>query len=330
MKKIFIYLSVFLLIGEAMIRFDESITPFVENRVVKISTDIELTPEYTMVKNDDFIFNDNDLRIMVIGDSYIHGGGINFEDNFSQQLKKMFEALESKSNKIWILDVSKSSSNNLDNNQTYFYFKDKFRPNIVILGYNLNDIEGELNKQNNEVSNINKFKQVKASGKETKSTIGKIYNIIQTSHLIHYIISKAHRKLNQYGIIIPNSKFDVNMKSYYQNEEIWQKSKILLREVIDDARKNEIKLIVYKFPEINLLEYPQLFSKANESIKVFFNKYPSVIYMDGGELFKGEESEKYILSKYDGHPNAKAHKKMATDVFNIIQSTNHEYNHLPE
>ena len=149
--------------GEIMIRFDESLTPFVENRVVKIATDIELTPEYNMVKNDKFIFNENDLRIMVIGDSYIHGGGIDFEDNFSQQLKKMFETLESKRNKTWILDVSKSSSNNLDNNQTYFYFKDKFRPNILILGYNLNDIEGELNKHDNEVSNINKFKQVKAS-----------------------------------------------------------------------------------------------------------------------------------------------------------------------
>lgn len=52
--------------------------------------------------------------------------------------------------------------------------------------------------------------------------------------------------------------------------------------------------------------------------------------MDGGELFKGEESEKYILSKYDGHPNEKAHKKMATDVFNIIQSTNYNYNDLPK
>lgn len=330
MKKILIYIAIFFITGEVMIRFDESYTPLVDNRIVKIATDIELTPELEMIKNNNFIFNDKDLRIMVLGDSYIHGGGIDFENNFSQQLKKMFEKKNLNVNKTWVLDVSRPSSNNLDNNLAYFNFVEKFNPNIVILGYNLNDIEGELEKKDLEFSNINNLSKNQPSGALTKSLIGKIYKVVQTSHLLNYVIRKAHRKLNQYGIIIPNSKFDINMKSYYQNKEIWQKSKILLREVIEHARNNGIQLIVYKFPEINMLEYPQLFAKANESIKIFFNDYPSVIYMDGSKFFEGEKSEKFILSKYDGHPNERGHKKMATDVFNIIQSTNHEYNHLPE
>jgi len=146
LKNIFLYLFIFILIGELMIRFDESFMIMEENRIVKISTDIELTPEYQLLRNDSLTIDQNDLRIMVIGDSYIHGGGIEFKDNFSQQLKKLLKSTNLNNN-IWVLDVSKSSSNNLDNHTTYFQFKNKFKPNIVILGYNINDVDGNLDKK---------------------------------------------------------------------------------------------------------------------------------------------------------------------------------------
>lgn len=316
MKKIIIYSIIFIIVGELMLRFDKSFTPLEENRIVKIPTDIELTPEYNMLVNNTFVFNEKDLRIMVIGDSYIHGGGIDFENNFSQQLKKLFEAKNYGNNKIWILDVSKSSSNSLDNNQTYFNFIDKFKPHIVILGYNLNDIEGELNKHNREYSNIESFKQIKPSGTESKSMIRKIYKIIKSSYFISYVMGKVHRTLNEHGIIFPNSKFDISMKSYYQNREAWRKSKLLFIEIINDAKDKNIQLLIYKFAEMS--KYPQLYSKANETIDLFFSNFSSVIYIDGNDFFKAENAKKYRLSRHDGHPNELAHKKMAEDLFNII------------
>ena len=316
MKKIVLCIIIFMIIGELMIRFDKSYAPMEENRIVKISTDIELTQEYNMIKNNSFIFNDNDQRIMVIGDSYIHGGGINFEDNFSQQLKKIVNERESDISKTWVLDVSKSSSNNLDNHQTYFSFVDKFKPNIVILGYNLNDIEGDLDNKNKEFVNTNNFKEIKGSGNKTKSPISKIYKAIKASNSIHFILSKFHRKLNDFGIIIPNSKFDISMRSYYENRSVWKKSKTLLQEIIQDSDENNIHLLVYKFTEMS--ENPELFAKANEAIDIYFRGFPSLIYIDGNDFFKAENAKEYRLSKYDGHPNEKAHKKMAEDVFNIL------------
>ena len=94
---------------------------------------------------------------MVLGDSYIHGGGIEFENNFSQQLKKMFSNETLGFDKVWVLDVSKSSANNLDNNMIYFQFVEKFKPDIVILGYNYNDIEGDLDKRDQHLSDCNRF-----------------------------------------------------------------------------------------------------------------------------------------------------------------------------
>lgn len=99
----------------------------------------------------------------------------------------------------------------------------------------------------------------------------------------------------------------------------------MLEEIIDHAVKNNIQLIVYKIPEINLIEYPGLFTKTNESIKTFFNTSDSILYIDGNESFKDGKSKDFRLSKYDGHPNERAHQKMAKEVFEIIKETNSIY-----
>jgi len=319
MKRIAFYIVVFIVIGELMIRFDQSFTLLEDNRIVKISSDIELTPEFKLLNSGNFPKSKKDLRIMVIGDSYIHGGGIEFESNFSQQLKKMLQAEKLNFDNIWVLDISKSNSNNFDNNQSYFQFVNSFNPNIVILGYNLNDIDGELDKQKVEVTDIENFKETKTSGHKPKSTIRKIYKAIYESQFVRFSFKKTHSFIKTFGIVLPNSRFDITMKNYYQNRESWKKSKTLLKEVIDHSNKDNIQLIVYKFPEVNLLEYPQLFSKANESIKSYFESFPSLIYVNGREVLKGEKSQDYMLSKYDGHPNEKAHEKMADHVYRIIK-----------
>ena len=302
-----------------MIRFDESFTLLEENRIVKISTDIELTPEYQLLKNDKFNVSEQDFRIMVIGDSYIHGGGIEFKNNFSQQLKKLVLSSDNLNyNNIWVLDVSKSSSNNLDNNKTFFQFAQTFKPNIVILGYNINDIEGNLDKKVDSLSKIVDFKKKRTSSNQSITITKRIYNFVHNSHFLQYTLHNIHKKLNTYGIIIPYSRFDNLMKSYKRNEENWRKSKILLNEIIDNTNQSGIQLIVYKLPQTNLLDYPQLFSGANESIELYFKNNKKIIYLDGSEALVGEKSKEYILSKYDGHPNEKAHKKMAEHVFDTI------------
>ena len=149
MKKILIYFLFFAIIGESMIRFDQKFTLMEDTRIVKISTDIAITPEYESIKNGTHIAKPEDLKIMVIGDSYIHGGGIEFKDNFSQNLKEIVNTNAGNFDKGLILDVSIPNSNNLDNNETYFQFVDQFQPDLVIIGYNLNDTDGNLDKGTN-------------------------------------------------------------------------------------------------------------------------------------------------------------------------------------
>ena len=325
MKKVLIYIIIFILVGEFMTRFDNIFLIMGDRRVVKIPTNIELTPEYKLLKSNSFSNDPEDFKIMVIGDSYIFGGGIEFKDNFSQNLKRMINSERGNFGNCWVLDVSKPSSNNLDNNQTYFEFVNTFKPDIVIIGYNLNDVEGNLHKINDSVSISGNFKGKKASGAEPVRLISKIYNFLYTSELVHFLLHETHKQLKVHGIILPGSQFDLMLKSYWQNDDNWRQSKILLKEIIDHSKEKDIQLIVYLFPEMDLLEHQNLFTKSRESIKSFFDGFPDVYYIDGNEQFKNEISKDYVLSKYDGHPNEKAHKKIAEKVFELIKETNKAY-----
>jgi len=317
-KKIIICGALFIITGELLIRFDERFKLMESSQVVKISTSLEVTPEFEMVKNNFINLQGNNLRVMVIGDSYIHGGGIEFSRNFSQQLKGSLKNTNTGFDDIYVLDVSKASSNNFDNTQTYYQFVDKFKPQLVILGYNYNDVMGELDKKR-DTGNIENFEKIAASSAEKRSMAKKIYDVLYQSSFIQFTLSNLHTQLKTRGIIFPNSAFSLILRSYYEDKPNWEKSKTLLREMINDAKSKNIQLLVLKFPEINLLEYPNLFTKADDTLQHFFAQSPQVKYVNGLDIFKGESSKDNILSKYDGHPNERAHKKMADSIFVVVK-----------
>jgi len=316
-KKIILIVTIFIVTGEIMIRIDEKFIFLSDTRIVKIATGVTTTPEFNLLNENKIDFSEKTLRIMVIGDSYIAGGGIELKDRFSQQLKLILKINNKIFDQIYVLDVSSPSSNSLDNSQTYFNYVDKFKPTFVILGYNLNDVEGNLEIQRNKVDMSN-FNPAKTNSHVNESFTKKLYNLYKKSKFLDFILHKLHNELKAHGIIVPNSVFDLILKSYYQDKENWEKSKLLLKELAVDTKEKNIQLIVLKFPEINLLEYPELFVKPEKTISDFFKLLPFVKYVNGSELFNGGNSKDYILSKYDGHPNEKAHKKMATEIARFI------------
>jgi hypothetical protein len=314
-KRFIICLILFIAVGEVMIRIDDNIE---SNRIIKIPLGLRETPEYNMLKENKINLTGNNLRILVIGDSYIAGGGINPKDRFSQKLKSICKTNNNGFDDVIVLDVSQANANTLDNNQTYFQFVDRFKPHFVIIGYNLDDIMGNLDKQKEKIETGITPHEEETNSHVNESLIQKIYYLYQKSRFLGFTLRELHSELKVHGIVIPNSIFDVTMKSYLENKENWQKSKLLLQEVIEDAKIKNIQLIVLKLPELNLLEHKTLFVKPNQIIKDFFNQFTSVIFINGDELFNGENSKDYSLSKYDGHPNEKAHKKMAIEVSHYV------------
>ncbi len=323
LKKTILVIIIFFVTGELLMRLDEYFKFFDDTRVVKIAKEIVITPEYTMMNENKIDLSGNNLRIMVLGDSYIAGGGIEAKDKFSEQLKLILKKNNKKYNAVYVLDVSKPSNNTLDNRQTYFEFVDKFKPQYVIIGYNLNDIDGNLDKS------LIKVDSGKTAAEMTntyvkQTLLQKITYFYKQSKVLDYVLHTLHNEMKIHGFIFPNSVLDVTIKNYVENRRSWQQSKQLLQEVSNDAKAKNIQLIMLKFPEIYLLEYPKIFEKTETTIRDFYKQLPWVIFVNGNDIFKGEKSKDYILSKYDGHPNEKAHNKMAVYISKYITtSVNH-------
>ncbi len=320
LKKTIFVIIIFLVTGELLMRLDEHFKFFDDTRVVKIAKEIVITPEYTMMNENKIDLEGNNLRIMVLGDSYIAGGGIEAKDKFSEQLKLILKKNNKKYDAVYVLDVSKPSNNTLDNRQTYFEFVDKFKPQFVIIGYNLNDIDGNLDKS------LIKVDSGKTSAEMTntyvkQTLLQKITYFYKQSKVLDYVLHTLHNEMKIHGFIFPNSVLDVTIKNYVENRKSWQQSKQLLQEVSDDAKAKNIQLIMLKFPEIYLLEYPKIFEKTENTIRDFYKQSPWVIFVNGNDIFKGEKSKDYILSKYDGHPNEKAHNKMAMYISKYITTS---------
>jgi hypothetical protein len=159
-----------------------------------------------------------------------------------------------------------------------------------------------------------------SSFQKEKSVFKRIMNVAFQSKFIHFLHAKLYTQFKAHGIIFPNSDFDIIMKSYPDNTERWSKSKIHLQEIIDDAKKRNIRVIVLQCPQTDLMGYPNLFVKADSAIKQFFTSSPSLIYENLSDIFKGQDPNEYLLSKYDGHSNEKAHKKIAENVFSLIKT----------
>ena len=320
LKRIFIAILLFIIIGEVMMRFDEQFELLQEHRVVKALTQIAATPEFTMLKDNSLTIDPGDLRVMVLGDSYISGAGLEPRDNFCHQLKEMLKANNLRFNNIYVFDASVPKNNNLDNNETYFTYVDKFKPDVIILGYNYNDLMDNLNKKEIPDSTDKPAEKVRSS-EEKKNTVRKMIDFVFKSKFARYLHTNLYTQFKVHGIIFPNSEFDIMMKSYSENSERWNKSKALLKEWMDDAQKRNMEIVILQCPQTDLMSYRNLFKQADSTIKKFFELSPKVKYRSVVDFFGGEDLSKYILSKYDGHSNAEAHKKIAEQAYSLIQET---------
>ncbi|CAM4117452.1 hypothetical protein [Zobellia nedashkovskayae] len=324
-----IFLISFFVVGELLIRLTEEFKIMETNRIQMVDIALDDTEELKLLEKNKIDLSDSSLRVLVIGDSYMHGAGIPKEKKISSRLRESLLKNNSKYKNIYVLDASVPNSNNLDNKNTYFRYKEEFQPQIVIWGYHYNDINGNLEQTNEPLaSNTRKQKspKQKPAGKESKMKIRKITNLLYNSAMLKFIMPKINSTALSMGYIIPKSRLANTTEHYETNNSTWKKSKQYLAETLKDSKDSDIHFIVYQFAYTNLIEYPELFTDANDEIESFFTSFDNLTYISGTEQFKGQKASDYFIYKDDGHPNAKAHllisKKIERHIYKYSTSLN--------
>lgn len=321
-KSILIFIICFVISGEILIRITDHFKILESNRFEKmeIAIDSSSSKEFILLQNNQIDLSDSSLRVLVLGDSYMVGG---FSGTFppdkkiSNQLRKLLQK-DTKYKNTYVLDVSQANANNLDNTNAYFRFLTKYNPQVIVLGYNYNDINGNLEEKvdipDSDVDGIN-------SGSVSKMKIRQLTEFLYKSAILNYTMPKFNKWMLSLGIIIPKSRLDNNIKYYQTNHYSWQKSQEHLTKMITDINQHHSKLIVYHFAVTNLIEYPELFEKTNHVIESYFKSFSNVEYISGTEQFRGKKASDYYIYKFDGHPNPAAHTLVANQIYESIRET---------
>ena len=308
--KFILYTFLFFLVGELIIRIDLGYD-LLNNSPNKIEVKIEESLLINKIEKGNFTPNSNQTRILVIGDSYINGGAISVESRFSKKLSFLLEE------EALILDISRPSNSTLDNYNSFMFYQEKFKPQFVFWAYNFNDILYSIPQVNSsEKADILPPKRVSKNKIGLKKYASQLYSF---SELTRYLSSNIQKQLKFQGIVMPIGEFyQLTQKTYLETNKNWIDTKKKLDTVSQICKTNQSKFILYRMPEFNLLNHSNLFYSLDKELVNYVNSNENIIYHNGISDFKNENSEKFMLSKYDGHPNELAHFKIAKKIAKYI------------
>ncbi len=328
-KRVALILAIFLASGEAVVRLDKQFLFFHGSQFAEISTDARRSVELDAVEHGRLTAAARDLRIIVLGDSKIYGPGVEFSKIFSQQLKGMLAADKSLPyENVLVLDLSHGGYNTLMNRLAYFEYVDQFKPHLVILGNNYEDVYG-----NQEVSEaisksaLSPHQQTSKIFEENTSDntplFQRLRKLLYHSGLLEFIMAGLNLELKLRGVIVPGSVFHhLIYKSHRDDYAGWIKAQKHLRDIIADCKQKGIDLMVYSVPELNMLNNYAPYEAVDRKLAAFFAGY-SVPYINGVLPFLGMNASDLALSRYDGHANDKGHHLMAQQVYAVIAPTLH-------
>ena len=228
----------------------------------------------------------NSYKIAFIGDSFVFGWGVKYEDTIGKLIENKLNKIISCDKKIEVYNLGVGNYNSSQQLALFNELKEKLNPDFVILQHFINDAEPYVKEP------INFF--------------------LKKSYLFNLFKSR----------ILMRTKG--SYKEYYDSlyrDKTWNGNKISLqrlnKEVVKISGKN---LVTFLLPELREIKEISNLKNAYDLRKDFFEKenirhYDLRPFLNA--VSKGEESNLWV-SKEDSHSNAYANQQISTFISNTI------------
>lgn len=230
-------------------------------------------------------------RILVLGDSLTLGWGVPFEATYPKRLEKMLPNQEGlPGGKFEVINTGIGNWNTSQEVEFLISEGLKYHPDMVILGYFLNDAEPIIESRVDQKSWLNK------------------------SFLFVFLCSRISKI---------RMKFDkrTHFRNYYADlykNEGWERVQKAFKQLADISKQHNAQVVVMQWPDLHILDpskYPFRFVHervGNEAEKNGF------AYLDLLPYFEGQVPEELVVAQDDSHPNAKANQIAAEALFRFI------------
>ena len=226
-------------------------------------------------------FKDKNKNIIMLGDSMTFGWGAN--NSFSSLLDKKTENFN-------VFNAGIGNTNTIMQINNFFEnFSDKFKYDIIVLNFFINDLE---------------------------NVIIKSPNLFQKYSYLYTFLN------NRINTILIKFKIKKNWRNYYSdnylNEEIKKETLLLIDKLNRYCLKNDIKFVIHNIPELRDLNNYK-FYKETQIIKDFAS-LKDILYLDSLSELKKHDSKSLWVTVLDPHANDKAHSIIAKYLFENLEN----------
>jgi len=251
----------------------------------------------------------NTVRIAFLGDSFTFGEGVRDEDLFSNKLaKKLNENSPDIAYETYNFGVG-----GYNTEQSVFLLKNivlELNPDIVVLGYTLNDAEPKLFSVNESTNTMGRHPREVAvhEGLPDTTPPDTLFYKLRLSKL--FWKAKTNKEISKQTINFYQSL-------YQEGNQDWITTQNSLEEFTNICRENEIECYFIMFPLLINLDENYPFYKLHEIVKSkiepsgipIIDILPALLGMDFTELW---------VHPTDQHPNEVAHNIIAEFLYKVF------------
>ena len=293
---------VFIFIGEIIARItlsNDSVGGDFGPGSIKFNLNIPRNQDGMRDRDFTIIKPENTIRIAAIGDSFTYGWGIENSNNVYPKV------LEKKLNNISninyeVLNFGLPDSNTEDELLIIKEKALKYNPDIIILGYYINDLE------NIDSNNIEENFYIE---------MPYIGFILRNSFYLYYFFeTRSNYLIERFILKDPYSKI---IQKRFESEINKNHSETIFKELKAISKKNKMPVLIVSFPAIYKLDDYYLLN-ANEFINEIADEN-DFYFVDMFDIYKNYDENELIVSIYDRHPSEFGHELAADAILNELK-----------
>lgn len=235
------------------------------------------------------------LKVMVVGDSVAAGQGINdYRNRFSNRLNDLL------GDDAVVFNVASSGWNTRQEIEAVVNYP--YRPDILILTYFINDIEGSAYHQGLQRPRL------------VKDPPPLLQPLIANSYALNFLYWRLVRFGQQEG----QAAYLRWVTDTFNNPEVWWVHQQELQQVYAGAQAENIPLIVLVFPNVTSLAESR---QITQPVLDFFQSR-GVATLDVATLLEGKPPADLMASPVDAHPNEMVNLLVAEALYDKFKEMN--------
>jgi len=236
----------------------------------------------------------NKTKVMVVGDSFAAGSGIVDPHNrFSNRLGQLLGA------KYVVFNVASPGWDTI--NQVKAIVEYPYPPDILVLSYYINDIEGVAYESGAQRPQIR------------QDPPGWLLPLVQNSYALNFLYWRLIRLGPQEWAEIYWNDW---LKRISTDPEIRWRHRQELLTIIEGAASEQIPLFVVVFPSLTAVEESQ--PLIQPVINLFQEQ--GIPVLDVGQLVAGRDPAEITVNAIDSHPNETIHREVAGHLHQMIKA----------